>query len=296
MATMKLPRVLFVTGKGGAGKSTVAAALALSLSHRRPTTLADLDGRLGAAIMLGASLRSNETAQISDSLRVIALSQRSELSSFIRRIVPVAAISERMLRSRTFGYVTAAVPGLGAVLLMDRLRIMAGDAALEDHYLVVDGPASGTALELLAVPAGVKGVAPVGTLNRLADAVEIFLRARERFAAIIIATPEELAVREALDTARTLRETLGIGVAAALLNRCVDALFDQSEVTEIKGLAAHRALAQRRMADHAAATIGHRKLVQAGLSPIKLPTMFDPAMAMNEITALARHLGALLGP
>ena len=40
---MKLPRVLFVTGKGGTGKSTVAAALALALSGRRPTTLADLE-------------------------------------------------------------------------------------------------------------------------------------------------------------------------------------------------------------------------------------------------------------
>ncbi len=51
---MKLPRVLFVTGKGGTGKSTVAAALALALSSRRPTTLADLDRRLSAAALLGA--------------------------------------------------------------------------------------------------------------------------------------------------------------------------------------------------------------------------------------------------
>ena len=51
---MTLPRVLFVTGKGGTGKSTVAAAIALALSHRRPTTLADLDGRLSAAAALGA--------------------------------------------------------------------------------------------------------------------------------------------------------------------------------------------------------------------------------------------------
>ena len=51
---MTLPRVLFVTGKGGTGKSTVAAALAIALSRRRPTTLADLDRRLSAAAALGA--------------------------------------------------------------------------------------------------------------------------------------------------------------------------------------------------------------------------------------------------
>ena len=53
---MQLPRVLFVTGKGGTGKSTVAAALAVALSHRRSAVLADLSTHLGAAALLGAAI------------------------------------------------------------------------------------------------------------------------------------------------------------------------------------------------------------------------------------------------
>src|SRR5581483_2851285 len=203
---MKLSRVFFVTGKGGTGKSTVAAALALALSRRRPTILADLDGRLAAASILGVAPRNDEPARASDSLEVMGLSQRAELHSFIKRIVPVSAISERMLRSRTFGYVTAALPGLEAFLLMERLRIMAGEAALQDRYIVIDAPASGTALELLAVASGVKGIAPSGTLNRLAAAVEEFLADQALFAAVLTVTPEELAMREALDTAKVLQK------------------------------------------------------------------------------------------
>src|SRR5271165_934104 len=92
---MKLPRVLFVTGKGGTGKSTVAAAIALALSGRRPTTLADLDGRMSAAAALGATPRDSAAVKVTDSLDVIAMAPRAELEAFIERIVPIRAISRR---------------------------------------------------------------------------------------------------------------------------------------------------------------------------------------------------------
>src|SRR5258707_9889779 len=215
---MMLPRVLFVTGKGGTGKSTVAAAIALALSRRRPTTLADLDRRLSAAAALGAMPQNSTAVKVTDSLDVVALTQRAELEAFIQRIVPIRAISRRMLRSRTFGYVTAALPGLEAFLLLERIRIMAGDAALEDRYLVIDAPASGSAVELLSVAAGVKNISPNGTLNRLADSVAAFLADPTRFGAIITVTPEELALREALETESTMRERLSIARIAAIIN------------------------------------------------------------------------------
>ena len=248
---MQLPRVLFVTGKGGTGKSTVAAALAVALSRRRPTTLADLSTQMGAAALVGAALREDHSPRRPDSLEVVALSQRAELNSFIQRIVPLAAISERMLHSRTFGYVTAALPGLEAFLLLERLRMMAGEAALHDRYVVIDAPATGTALELLAVANGVKGVAPVGTLRRLADDVQEFLTDSHRFAVLITVTADDLSVRETLATAETLKSTRRIEVAGAILNRSTNALFEPAELEQLGALDAHRNLARRRMAERA---------------------------------------------
>src|ERR1035437_5596244 len=147
---MTLPRVLFVTGKGGTGKSTVAAALAIALSRRRPTTLADLDRRLSAAAALGAMPEDSTTVKVTDSLDVFALTPRADLEAFIERIVPIRALSRRMLRSRPFGDVAAAVPGLEAFLLLDRLGLMAADGALEERCLGVPPPASGSAVELLS--------------------------------------------------------------------------------------------------------------------------------------------------
>jgi arsenite/tail-anchored protein-transporting ATPase len=293
---MMLARVLFVTGKGGTGKSTVAAALASALARRRPTMLADLDGRGAAAAMFGASLSGAQPVAVSQTLSLIALSREGELESFIERIVPVRAISRRMLKSRTFAYVSAALPGLEAFLLLERLRIMGGDAALEDRYLVVDAPASGSALELLSVPSGLKGVAPGGLLNRLAHSVGAFLSDPTRFATVITVTPEELAIREALETAAAIRNRLGIATAAAIMNRTPSVLFENGDLAGLKPLAAHAELAARRVASYGRSAIGTARLREAGVTTITLPMLFTPAMGRDQLAVLGSTLEAeLLG-
>src|SRR5271154_2659112 len=289
---MKLPRVLFVTGKGGTGKSTVAAAIALALSGRRPTTLADLDGRTSAAAAPGATPRDSAAAKVTDSLDVIAMAPRTELEAFIERIVPIRAISRRMLRSRTFGYVTAALPRLEAFLLLERLRIMAGDAALEDRYLVIDAPASGSAVEMLSVSSGVKGLAPAGTLNRLADSIDIFLADPTRFGAVITTTPEHLAIGEALETAATLHDRLGIVTVAVIMNCVPDLLFDTAELAAMSAIDGHARLAIRRNAAHEQAALAAPRFAAAGLTTVGLPMMFTPAIGRAEMELLRRALEA----
>jgi arsenite/tail-anchored protein-transporting ATPase len=291
---MTLARVLFVTGKGGTGKSTVAAALAIALARRRPTILADLDGRGAAAAMFGAQLGGAEPVAVSPTLSLVALSREGELESFIERIVPVRAISRRMLRSRTFAYVTAALPGLEAFLLLERLRIMGGDAALEDRHLVVDAPASGSALELLSVPSGLKGVAPGGLLNRLAQSVGIFLADPSRFATILTVMPEELAIREALETAVAIRDRLGIATAAAIMNRTPSPLFELADLESLKPLSEHAELAARRVASYGRSAIGAARLREAGVATITLPMLFTPAMGRDQLAELGHALEAEL--
>ena len=292
-ARRSLPRVLFVTGKGGSGKSTVAAALALALSGQKPTTLADLDGHLAAATLLGAKPRGDEPARVNETLEVVALSKRTELTSFIRRIVPIDAISDRMLRSRTFGYVTAALPGLEAFLLLERLRMMAGEAALHDRLMVVDAPATGTALELLAIAGGLQGLAPTGTLNRLAGEAQEFLLDPDRFAVLLTVTPEELALREAIDTAAKLRSA-SIGIAGAVLNRVPEMLFEDNDLDNLVTGEAHRALARRRTSETAAATAARTQITRAGLTIFELPMLYHARFGASEISILAEKLGGWL--
>jgi arsenite/tail-anchored protein-transporting ATPase len=289
---MTLPRLIFVTGKGGTGKSTVAAAMALALARRRSTTLADLDKRRSALRLL-ASLNGDgghKAFKIASNLDGVALSPHAELEAFIERIVPLKALSRRMLQSRTFSYVTAALPGLEAFLMLERLRIMAGDAALKDHYIAVDGPASGSALEFLSVAEGVKGIAPGGTLNRLASGVHSFLIDGARFGVVITVSPEEMALREALETADILKHRRGVKWIIAVLNSTSKALFDTADLAALTPLKAHAYLALRRnaIAEHTARARGQLKA--AGLRVIELPTLFLPELGKAEVGQLADKL------
>jgi anion-transporting ArsA/GET3 family ATPase len=293
---MTLPRLIFVTGKGGTGKSTVAAAMALALSKRLPTTLADLDRRRSALRLL-SPLNGDDGAKpykLADHLEGIALSPHAELEAFIERIVPVKALSRRMLQSRTFSYVTAALPGLEAFLMLDRLRIMAGDAALKDRYLVVDGPASGSALEFLSVAEGVKGIAPSGTLNRLAAGVHSFLIDATRFGVAITVSPEEMALREAIETAQALKHRLGIKWIIAILNATSKALFDAADLAALSPLKQHAHLALRRNAIAEYTIRAREQLKAAGLHVIELPTLFLPELGKAAAHQLAEKLGKAL--
>jgi arsenite-transporting ATPase len=287
---MALPRLIFVTGKGGTGKSTVAAALALALARQRPTTLGDLDGRQSVAQLIGATIGA---ARARHALDLIAITPRGELEAFIHRIVPLRAVSRRMLQSRTFGYVTAALPGLEAFVMLERLRLIAGNAALNDCFAVIDGPATGHALELLAVASSLRKLAPVGRLNRLSSAVEEFLIDRNRFGVMLTVTPEELALREALEAAAALR-TLGIECVGTILNGVAPALFTAAEIVKLRPLAGHARLAERRRELSEFAAYARRELQLAGIAVTELPQLYQTAIDAEAMATLSRRLEAEL--
>lgn len=291
---MTLPRLIFVTGKGGTGKSTIAAALALALARRLPTTLADLDQRLSALRALGVKLNGARAKPVNDNLEVMALAPRTELESFISRIVPLKAVSRRMLKSRTFGYVTAALPGLEAFLMLERLRLLAGKAAAENRFAVIDGPATGHALELLDVANGVTQLAPFGTLNRLAAGVEEFLKDADRFGVILTLRPEELALRETLEAVSTLRTRMGIAHIIAVLNGVAAPLFSAAEIAKLDALGAHARLAERRRATAEFAAHARRELKRVGASVVETPMLFEPALGRNALESIADALALRL--
>jgi anion-transporting ArsA/GET3 family ATPase len=281
---MALPRLTFVTGKGGTGKSTVAAALAMALSRRRSTTLADLDGRQTVARLIDA-----QTAEARAALDFLAITPRGELEAFIHRIVPLRAVSRRMLQSRTFGYVTAALPGLEAFVMLERMRLLAGDAALNDRYAVIDAPATGHALELLAVAGSLRELAPTGRLNRLSSAVGEFLIDPNRFGVVLTVMPEELALREALEAATALRH-LGIACIGAILNGVAPALFTASDIAKLPPLEAYARLAARRRELSEFASHARRALEQAGIAVTELPMIYETALDADAVATLSRIL------
>jgi arsenite-transporting ATPase len=279
---MKLPQVLFVTGKGGTGKSTVAAALAIAIGRRHPVTLLDLTRREPVIDLEGAAGAKGAGPER------IVLTARAELESFIQRLVPLKTIARRMLRSRTFGFVTTALPGLEAFLLLERLRLLAVSAE-RDRRFVVDAPGTGSALELLSVAGGIARIAPAGTLNRLAREVGDFLCAGDRFGVILTTQAEALSIRETIEAAAAIGK-LGMQIRATVLNRVVTVLFSAAEIAKLAGLTDHLRLAERHRAAANAATQARRDLAAAGLDSVVLPMLYRREIARAELHKLAEIL------
>lgn len=282
------PRLTLVIGKGGSGKSTVAAAIAMALARRRPTLLVGLDRRGSAARLLETMPDGAEAIPAGANLSLCMLDSRRELERFIKRIVPVAAISRRLLSSRTFSYVSAAVPGLDAFVVLSRLSSLGWEAAREDRYVVVDGLSSGSSLELLSVATAMRKLASTGTLNRLAIDLEGFIADPARFGVAVVMKPQGLALSEGLAAAGDLRERLGIKAITSILNAVPSALFQCADFHAARLPEPEERMVRKRFELEAAARHSREALRAAGLEGFELPMLFTASFGRDQVSELAR--------
>lgn len=201
-------RVLFLTGKGGVGKSFLAERIAVEL--------AALTGRV-ALVPLGNFQLGDEwpASAGADDVELHPLDEQTALSGLLARLVGFRRLSERLLDSRTFMAIATAAPGVREFVTLSFLE----DVADRDRYrwVVVDGPASGHAVTLLGSAGRMARIAPFGPASRLARSTEKFVSDPRRFRCVIVSTPEELAAREAVEADARLRQ-IGIHPQFVMLN------------------------------------------------------------------------------
>jgi energy-coupling factor transporter ATP-binding protein EcfA2 len=288
------PRLFLITGKGGAGKSTAAGALALALSKQSRTVLVDLDQRYDAARLLGLEPEPARVSTPIENLELRSITAHSELANFIEGIVPIKAIARRLLKSQTFGHVTAALPGLDAFLMLERFRRLAVEARSQGAFVVVDGPASGTLVEVLSVPADLRRLAPWGTLNTMARQIEDFLSDPEGFALWLTARPEQFALQEALETVACL-ERSRIGSVAAILNAVPEPLLRPNDCAKIRSVRAHWRLAMKRQAISEMAAYARQQFELAGIKLLELPMLYTAEFGRAQMEILAAALADATG-
>jgi arsenite-transporting ATPase len=203
-------RVLYLTGKGGVGKTFLAERIA--------ARLAVLTGRV-ALISLGpgeaAVLENDAYAAPDDAVELHTLDDRTAMAQLLSRVVGLRMISDRLLDSRTFSAVAAAAPGVREFVAMSFIQ----DVATRDRYrwVVVDAPSTGHSLALLAAPGRMARMAPFGPAARVARDLEKFVRDGRRFRVGLVSTPEELAAREAVGADDSMR-SLGITPQFVIVN------------------------------------------------------------------------------
>ena len=221
-------KLLFVTGKGGTGKTTVAAALAwLASENGRKTLVCEVEpkGDLAAAYECGPT--PFEGSKVSARLTAMSMDTEASLREYLRTIVRVPVVGRIGPVARAFDFVATAAPGIKEILTIGKLcyEVRAGRYDL----VVVDASATGHVVGQLAAPIGINELVKVGLVQSQTRWMLDILEDPSKTGAVIVATPEEMPVSEAIDLAGRLQQETPVHLAAVVANRVLPELFARGE-------------------------------------------------------------------
>jgi anion-transporting ArsA/GET3 family ATPase len=298
-------RLVVVTGKGGVGKTTVTAALARAAADAGRRTLAVEVGRGSLAALLGGGPLGAEPTRIATGLSAATVEAEAVLGDFLHSVLRIRALSRRLLESTSFQVLAAAAPGLPELLVLQRLlgwveARRLGRAVYD--LVVVDAPASGHSLPLLAAPRTLGALVRFGPVGTLLGRLERLLADPASTLVCVVTTPEELAVRETVELHEALRGHLGLPVAPPIVNAVPARRFPSGDTAALERLDAshgdhpHVLAARFHVQRHARAETQIAALRQAlGVRPIRLPFLFAAPDAPASVAALVAELAQAAG-
>lgn len=221
-------RLLFVTGKGGVGKTTVAAALGLLASERGRRALVcegEPKGDLAAAYECGPL--GFAPRRVGPSLDAMAMDTEASLREYLRLNLRVPTIGRIGPVARAFDFVASAAPGVREILTVGKLCY----EVREDHYdlIVVDASATGHIVGQLAAPVGINELVKVGAVRSQTRWMLEILGDPARTGVVVVTTPEEMPVTEAVELTGRLEGETGVHLAAVVANRVMPELFARAE-------------------------------------------------------------------
>jgi anion-transporting ArsA/GET3 family ATPase len=302
---MSEPRLIFVTGKGGVGKTTVAAALgqqAADLGRRTLIVETAADGRLEN--LFPNRRRAGARHHLGPKLDSIRLDARELVEEYFSGLLRFSFLSKRLFASNTFNTLTAAAPGITEFLLLDKILgwVEVRGIARRSGYdvVIVDGPASGHALKLLRSPRNLAAMVRSGPLGSTAMQLLSLFSDPARTSVVVVSLPEEMSVRETVETYATLEEDLGLHVTRPVVNRVFPKRFTRADLERVDAdpairnspiaVAAHFAAQCRREAER---HVGYLRR-QLGVSPVLLRQLFRPEIEVGDLRPFGRSLGRLV--
>ena len=213
-------RLILVSGKGGVGKTAVAAALAARAgAEGRRVLLVSTDGRGDAAALFGRSDPGYQPTKLAPGVQGLTAEFDPLLEDFVRTIAPIGFVASRILASPTFRYFTRATPGLPDLLLLGKIRELFRKKKPAWDLIVVDAPATGHAISLFSMPRTVLATVPAGPIRHVAADLDTILSNRALTLLVAVAEPAEFAAREAEELVDAAREKSGLETALLVVNR-----------------------------------------------------------------------------
>lgn len=218
-------RAIWVTGKGGTGKSSISAALALLSAQRGlRTLLIDVQANGDAARFLGAPPPRYEAREAQPNLYHLALHPEEVLDEYLEIAMRVPRVRRFGPIRKVFDFIATGAPGVKEVLI-------AGKVGFEERaeergrprwdVIVVDAAPSGQVLSHLRGPKTIQEMVGVGMIRNQTAWVQEILEDPEKTGVVVVALPEEMPVSETAELLTQIPKEVDTPVLAVIANRVV---------------------------------------------------------------------------
>jgi anion-transporting ArsA/GET3 family ATPase len=296
--------VVIVAGKGGVGKTTVTAALAVAAARAGSSVLiVEVEGKSGLPTMFGTEPFSYDELDLEPRIRARFLTPDAALVDYLESH-GMRRISKRLIASGALEVVATAVPGMKDILVLGKVKSL--DESRAANLLIVDAPAAGHAISFLMSPRGLLDAVRVGPISKQAADVVALLSDPARCQVMLVTLPEETPVSEAIETAFAIEDRAGVALGPVVVNQCFEALPAgvSASVDDVRAdaEACGRFVSDREAHDLARAvefrSTRHdvqreqidRLRAQLPLPTIELPFLFTPDIGRPQIDLLADAL------
>ncbi len=232
-------RLHVVTGKGGTGKTTVAAALALALARDgRRTLLVEVENRQGIAQLfdvppLPYAERKVAVGPGGGDVLALAVDPEEALLEYLEMFYKLGRAGRGLRRVGAIDFATTIAPGMRDVLLtgkvFEAVRRRGKDGRPVYDAVVLDAPPTGRITRFLGVNAEVAGLAKVGPIRGQADSIMALLTSPQT-AVHLVTLLEEMPVQETADAAQELAEA-GLPLGGVVVNAVRTPMLKVSELT-----------------------------------------------------------------
>ncbi|MBW3605590.1 MAG: ATPase [Actinobacteria bacterium] len=316
--TLLDPRVLLVTGKGGVGKSTAAAALAIaSVRTGRRTCLVEVEGRQTMRALFNTEPWDFDEREVRQDLFGLSIDPEASLAEYLAMFYGARRLSRLVVNSTAVEFATTAAPGIKDVLLIGKVKEMERrrdpDGRFVYDMIVVDAPPTGRILNFLRAPEATTELVRVGPIREQAQSLIDLLLDPNRLRLQLVTLLEEMPVAETAESAQALTE-LGVQLNPIIANRVLRPQADAATMKVLAdGIAAdtlQTVLAGSGFDDpasaHALRHLGEQHLRRLGLQdemraalhegvdvPVfELPYLATRSFAENEVSLLADVISA----
>jgi anion-transporting ArsA/GET3 family ATPase len=298
-------RLVFVTGKGGVGKTTVAVALGLrAAAAGKRTIVCEVSSQENASRIFDHTKVGFHEVEMEENLWSISIDPDESMREYVLLQLKVRAMRDLLFRSRIFAYLTAATPGLKELVTIGKIWELAQldrkvKSGRKYDLVIVDAPATGHGIGFLQTPRTFAAIARVGPIHSQAQQLNRLIVDHEHTGTAIVALPEEMPVNESAALEHDLRSEVGVAVDRVYMNGLYPERFSHEEAERLAEVAAGengrvRAAARAAVSEHNRARSQRAQLARLRRrveAPVKtLPFLFEPDLGVESARELAGRL------